>query len=90
MKKPGLGQAAKDWDSNSSARSGMPPPALSRRVPPAGLFDTGSSHSSSKLVPGLDGVDPLLFGGGSGRMGTFLSQALINLSTYHNSSILLF
>ncbi|CAG5110997.1 Oidioi.mRNA.OKI2018_I69.chr2.g5338.t1.cds [Oikopleura dioica] len=65
---PGLGQAAKDWDSNSSARSGMPPPALSRRVPPAGLFDTGSSHSSSKLVPGLDGVDPLLFGGGSGRM----------------------
>lgn len=57
----------------------MPPPALSRRVPPAGLFDTGSSHSSSKLVPGLDGVDPLLFGGGSGRMGTFLSLAFISI-----------
>ncbi|CBY14224.1 unnamed protein product [Oikopleura dioica] len=64
---PGLAQSRKDWES-SSARAGVAPSSLSRRAPPAGLFDTGSSLSSSKLVPGLDGVDPLLFAGGSGRV----------------------
>ena len=63
-------QGRKDWES-SSGRAGVSPSSLSRRVPPAGLFDTGSSLSSTKLVPGLDGVDPLLFAGGSGRVGTF-------------------
>lgn len=80
--KPGLAQSRKDWES-SSARAGVAPSSLSRRAPPAGLFDTGSSLSSSKLVPGLDGVDPLLFAGGSGRVGTFSSDCTNSSQLLH-------